>query len=136
MSYAYNAEMFCDDCANAIKAELDTAGYEDIGDTNEYPQYVGSKEADCPQHCADCAEFLANDLTTDGMEYVQDTINDDMEAGCIDSVACKTWGPFYGISYQPSIEAALKILANSIKADDIIVHDALDVLSQALEGVE
>lgn len=93
--YAYNAALWCDDCAEAIQEDLDNAGHEDTGDTNEYPQYCSSDESDCPEHCDGCGEFLENDLTSDGVDYVKDAVDDDEEAGIIDSVAVTVWKPFY-----------------------------------------
>lgn len=94
--YAYNADVFCDDCGHAIIQEL-RGGQEDTGDSNEYPQYAHNDESDCPQHCADCHEFLENALTTDGIDYVKDAIMCDIETGSSDSIACTVWGPYYGI---------------------------------------
>lgn len=92
MSYAYNCEMICDDCAEKIKAELDC---KDSGDTNEYPQYASSDESDCPDHCGHCGVFLENALTTDGEDYVIQNVNCSLLAGLMDSVAVTEWMTYY-----------------------------------------
>ena len=97
MCYAYNADIYCDDCGDEIKAELDAAGCEDEGDTDGYPQYFGDSEADCPQHCAGCHVFLENSLTSDGYEYVRETVQSDIRSGRDDSIAVTEWASFYGI---------------------------------------
>ena len=94
--YAYNAALWCDDCAEKITDKLDKAGHEDTGDTNEYPQwYSDSEESDCPQHCDGCGEFLENSLTSYGEDYVKEHVDDDEEAGITDSVVVTVWKPFY-----------------------------------------
>ena len=95
MPYAYNAEMLCDECAVECITELDLEGYEDTGDTNDYPQYASSSESDGPDNCGGCGEFLENDLTTDGADYVIAAIRADMEAGWFDSIACTVWAVYY-----------------------------------------
>ena len=129
MSYAYNAEMICDNCANAVMKELDSEGIEDTGDTNEYPQYANSDESDSPDHCGHCGhcgEFLGNDLTTDGYDYAKEIIDDDVRAGRTDSVACTVWAPYYGISIEP------KTPVNSIEIPQKYIdlctawHDGID----------
>jgi len=98
MAYAYNAAMWCDDCATTIMRDLDAKGVEDTGDTDDYPQGDSSDgEADSPQHCDGCNAFLENPLTADGYAYVRETILEDCRTGRTDSVACTEWAPFYGI---------------------------------------
>ena len=96
MSYAYNADIYCDNCAEEIKRLCG----EDTGDTDEYPQYVDNDEADCPQHCGDCGEFLENALTMDGYDYVKEAIMDDLKAGNDNSVAVTEWAPYYDINNE------------------------------------
>ena len=93
--YAYNAALWCDNCAEKIKAWADCNGREDTGDTNEYPQYCCSDESDCPEHCDGCGEFLENDLTSDGVDYVREAVDKDEEWGDTDSIAVTVWKPFY-----------------------------------------
>lgn len=75
-TYIYCADIYCEDCGQAIKSDLSIKGpLPDVLDSDCYPQgpYEAS-EADSPQHCADCGEFLENPLTEDGNEYVKDYI--------------------------------------------------------------
>ena len=95
MAYAYNCEIICDDCANKVMQELDCAGCDDSGDTNEYPQYGGDGESDCPEHCGHCGEFIGNDLTSEGEDYVARAVAEDLLAGCKDTVACTVWMAYY-----------------------------------------
>jgi hypothetical protein len=81
-AYIYQADIYCEDCGQAIKTELDKAGKtpadpddEYTFDSDEYPKGPysdGGGEADSPQHCADCHTFLENPLTSDGREYVRE----------------------------------------------------------------
>jgi hypothetical protein len=97
MAYAYEAAMWCDDCARGVMTELDARGVEDTGDSNDYPQSDGSSgESDHPEHCDACRVFLENPLTSDGWEYVREAITDAVADGRYDSVACTEWAPFYG----------------------------------------
>lgn len=80
-AYVFQAALYCEDCGNAIKAELDLAKKtpdepddEHTFDSDEYPKGPysdGGGEADCPQYCDDCGEFLENPLTSDGMQWVE-----------------------------------------------------------------
>lgn len=97
MCYAYNADIYCDDCGGKIREELDGEGFEDTGDTDEYPQYFDDDESDCPQHCGDCHVFLENSLTSDGYEYAKQAVEEAVRRGDDDSVALTEWAPFYGI---------------------------------------
>ena len=96
MPYAYNAAMWCDDCAEKVKADLDAQGVEDSGDTNDYPQWCSdSEETDTPQHCDDCHAFLETPLTGDGFTYVAEAIQDAIAARRLTSVAVTEWWPVY-----------------------------------------
>jgi len=92
MAAIYQADIWCDDCADAIRQAIqadnaaptdpdDETGY----DSDEYPKWASDDdESDAPTHCAggsDCpnAETLPSgrkvgqllgQLTTDGEEYV------------------------------------------------------------------
>jgi hypothetical protein len=59
--YVYQAELFCDDCGEAIAANRRAAGVVDEGDSDGFPQQVASGETDSPNHCAaghDCLEAV------------------------------------------------------------------------------
>jgi len=110
--YIYQADTWCDDCAERIKDRLlpirmnetgDRGCYDDFDpddettfDSDEFPKGpYDSDESDCPNHCAGCGVFLENDLTTDGADYVRDAVREDMAAGRTDSIAITEWKPFY-----------------------------------------
>lgn len=115
MGYAYNADIYCDDCANEIMRELDADGFEDTGDTDEYPQSdCGNDESDCPQHCAGCSEFMENSLTSDGYDYVREAVRENIESGCDDSIAVTVWAPFYDIDIDNDCDDCGNQLAGGI----------------------
>ena len=80
-AYVYQAALYCEDCGEVIKSELDKERLtpdepdnEHTFDSDEYPKGPygdGGGEADCPQYCDNCGEFLENPLTSDGMEWVE-----------------------------------------------------------------
>lgn len=89
--YAYQADLYCLDCGNAIKKDLKRGGAVDEGDSDGFPQRFvdGGGEADTPQHCgnlADCLKaidlgtgfpigaWLENPLTEDGIKYVAENL--------------------------------------------------------------
>src|SRR3954463_9207992 len=85
MGYIYRADVYCDDCGNAIRVqikangdapedELDYYSY----DSDDYPKDadIEHEESDSPQHCAKCDQFLHNPLTSDGYEYVQSKLTE------------------------------------------------------------
>jgi hypothetical protein len=94
MAYIYCADIYCNKCGEAIKAELggfdeetgmvciDPSGEcfdpsdETSFDSGGYPKGPypdGGGEADSPQYCYGCDRFLENPLTTDGEDYVRQT---------------------------------------------------------------
>jgi len=130
MAAIYQADVWCDDCADSIKDRLwaesedgatfshrvdweESVGYDDERsyDSGEYPKDCDdAEECDCPQHCAaglGCINaeaidddfkvgyFFGNSLTTDGEDYVREAVTEDVAAGCVDSVACLIWMPYY-----------------------------------------
>jgi hypothetical protein len=101
MSYAYNADIYCDACAREIMEELDDDHIADSGDTNDYPQPIlGSDEADSPQHCGHCHEFLENDLTTDGRDYVIEALRDHIMGGGGTKEVLQQWQEYYSITAE------------------------------------
>jgi len=97
--YIYNADIFCEDCGQAIRKRLSQEGKAplDLEDTYSYdsddypagPYSDGGGQADCPQHCGSgsgclnaielpsggqIGAWLGNSLTVDGVEYVRETI--------------------------------------------------------------
>jgi hypothetical protein len=76
-AYAYEAALYCPECANAIKQRLASMPEEEREDSGRYPAgpYAnGGGEADTPQHCDACMIHLGNPLTPDGVEYVREAI--------------------------------------------------------------
>ena len=103
VSYAYNAAMYCDHCAEAIIEELEAKGIADEGDTDSYPQKCFDDEADCPQHCDDCHEFLQNSLTADGVEYVTELIREHHESGRGNAEVLREWAEFYDLPFDVEV---------------------------------
>lgn len=111
--YIYAADLFCEDCGERIRAELDREGLAPADpndewsyDSDEYPKGPysdGGREADCPQHCGagpechNAIEFedgckvgchLGNPLTTDGVEHVKEAIQEGGEVA-------ELWAEYY-----------------------------------------
>ena len=88
-AFIYAADIYCEDCGNAIRADFDKAGKrpadpscETTYDSDQYPKGPygdGGGEADTPQHCAGCNCHLENPLTPDGREYVLCCFHDDRD---------------------------------------------------------
>lgn len=120
MAFIYAADLYCDECGEAIQEGLDAKGLSPADphdeysyNSDEYPKCArDDDESDCPQHCGsgpDCysAEvlpdghkvgyFFRNPLTSDGYEYVREAVADDRAAGRLDSVACLLWAPEYDL---------------------------------------
>jgi hypothetical protein len=95
MAAIYQADVWCDDCANAIRKRLRSEGnapectYDERSyDSDEYPKIASDdEESDTPQHCAaheSCLNaielssgrkigMLFGSLTFDGVTYVRET---------------------------------------------------------------
>lgn len=85
MGYIYQADVYCNKCGDAIRAELKAQGKapEDeldhySYDSDDYPKDadIEHEESDIPEHCAKCGEFMHNPLTSEGYRYVQSALND------------------------------------------------------------
>lgn len=97
MAAIYQAEIWCDCCAELIRERLDEIGTGDIDttdeasyDSDEYPKHADDdEEADSPQHCAageECVSavelpsgqkigcLIGTSLTSDGVEYVRQAV--------------------------------------------------------------
>jgi RadC-like JAB domain len=91
-AYAYQADLYCEDCGRAIQSQLRQEGIRDTGDTNDFPQGPypdGGGEADSPWHCASDAEcinamefsdvklgvWLGNPLTREGVEQLREMLD-------------------------------------------------------------
>jgi hypothetical protein len=100
-AYIYSADIYCEDCGAAIRAQLTREGKAPADPDNEYsydsdeypkgPFMDGGGEADCPQHCgagAKCLNalellngsrigaFLDNPLTSEGESYVREAVRE------------------------------------------------------------
>ena len=103
-TYAYNADLYCEDCGLSIKNDLDNnnIGVNKIDpinmeDSNYYPQYVGDSgggESDSPQHCGNCSMFLENSLTSDGENYLKEMIEEGSHNGIQDLIHAE-WKQHY-----------------------------------------
>lgn len=98
--YAYQADIYCDDCGDAIKRDLAHMPDDERNDSDNYPQWASdSSEADASQHCADCGEFLRNELTDDGRRYVIDAL----ARGAGDPAILGEWANYYGLRLERGI---------------------------------
>jgi len=97
MAFIFCADIYCNDCGEAIRRRLTDDGKAPADptdewsyDSDEFPKCVDSdSEADSPQHCGandNCINaieieggkigFLFGELTSDGVTYVEETIED------------------------------------------------------------
>jgi len=98
MAFIYCADVYCDDCGNAIRRRLTDGGKApaDPSDewsynSNDFPKGAcDDDESDAPQHCAvgeDCINaiwidentrvgLLFGKLTSDGITYIEEAIDD------------------------------------------------------------
>lgn len=105
--YAYQAALYCEDCAgDRMLAMLARAAEEDSDDYPQGPYGNGGGEADCPQHCDACNAFLENALTTDGYRYVQEQLTEARTLRSFGKSAypgsdhvLATWARFYDLDY-------------------------------------
>jgi len=115
MAAIFQAEVWCDDCAEKLRDRLwkDSPRWatfasrvdweaafgfidEHLYDSCEYPKdHPDSEVSDSPTHCRGCEKFLENDLTKDGANYVIEAVRDDLAAGHPDSTACTIWRKYY-----------------------------------------
>jgi hypothetical protein len=104
MAYIYRADVWCDECGEAIRARLTAEGKAPADpddewsyDSDDFPKRAGDDdESDCPQHCAaneDCINaielpsggkvgLLFGELTLDGVAYVQEAIEEAAADSC------------------------------------------------------
>jgi hypothetical protein len=124
MSYIYQADLYCDDCGEAIRdlLEADGNGVEDRDDecsydSGDYPKgpFSDDEPADSPCHCASDAKCpnavtlddgravgaIVSGLTSDGRDYV---------LAAEDSPCSRLWRAHYDIG-QASLDFGQAILA-------------------------
>ena len=106
MSYAFNADIYCDDCAEKIKEDIRAEGKEPENssdersfDSDDWPKWGNDDaEADCPQHCGSCGCFLENPLTPEGESYVKDAIVEHLRTGQGNREILDLWADYYDVS--------------------------------------
>jgi len=97
VAFIYCADVWCDDCGDAIRQRLTEEGKAPADpddewsyDSDDFPKRADDDdEADTPQHCAagegcinaiECGDgkvgLLFGELTSDGMAYVEEAIDD------------------------------------------------------------
>lgn len=97
MAFIYCADVYCDDCGNAIRKRLTEEGKAPADPSDEwsyesddFPKCADDdEESDTPEHCAvgeNCINaieiedgrvgLLFGELTSDGENYVEDSINE------------------------------------------------------------
>jgi hypothetical protein len=111
MGYIYQADVWCDECGQAIIADLTAQGQapedpedESSFDSGEFPKHYDaeSEESDGPENCADgnCAgghgTFLRNGLTSEGYARVKDMLD---KHGEVLPDYAQEWAEFYGFTY-------------------------------------
>lgn len=97
MAYIYAADIYCDNCGEAIRQRLTAEGEAPADPADEwsynsddFPKVAGDNdESDTPEHCA-CGEnclnaveieggkvgLLFGELTSDGVDYVEEAIEE------------------------------------------------------------
>jgi hypothetical protein len=104
--YMYQAALYCEECGQAVKTELDKQGKRpdsELYDSDEYPKGPfanGGGEADSPQHCDACGVFLDNSLTGDGVDYVIAELKDHLATSSGDYDILYEWAEhltWYGL---------------------------------------
>lgn len=125
-AYIYQAALLCGPCGEKTRKALIRMGKgpenprdEHTYDSDDFPKGPysdGGGEADSPQHCDQCDKFLENDLTSEGQEYVEQAVKEDLARGRRNSVAVKTWAPFYDIDTtgkKESVERVVKMFTET-----------------------
>lgn len=87
--FIYAAGVYCEECGEAIRADLTAKGEapEDPSDEHSYDSDDFPKgptdegESDSPSHCEACAKFLETDLTDEGKAYVIEAVKRAREEG-------------------------------------------------------
>lgn len=129
-TYIYQADVYCEVCAERIKHDTACPGNPDdesTFDSDAYPKGPFSdEESDTPEHCAGCGLFLRNPLTSDGVKYVRESA-----AESPDGVAARLWVPYYaGQGYAVDVYA-LPVFYRVGDADDY--HDSDDIAGLAVD---
>lgn len=115
MAYIFCADIYCDDCGEAICQHLKAEGKapanlcERSYDSDDFPKHCGNdEESDCPDHCAtgeDCPNaitlpsggkvgYLFGELTADGVNYVKEAI---AEGGEVAELWAEHYADYLGV---------------------------------------
>ncbi len=101
-AYVYQAELYCEECADKILCTLPMGDDVRLSDDSEVqpqgPYADGGGESDSPQHCAQCGVFLENPLTQDGYAYVRECIADTRSTG--HGAVVQEWVEFYDLAEE------------------------------------
>ena len=108
-AYIYQADLYCEDCTDVIKSEIDGFGKFNTGNSDNWPQGPysnGGGESDSPAHCGRCGVFLKNTLTSDVYEYVYDSFAEFICSGKGNADTIVEWEKFYNITFEDLINRA------------------------------
>ena len=135
-SWAYDADLHCDDCARKAGMHVDGA----VDGAGEAPSPVLTDEqarADTPQHCGTCGTFLENPLTDEGVAYVIEALDDHMYGGDRYAVL-QTWADFYEdeIAGATDIFFRENLLLDKLDFEENIYEDLRDCASPGQDGTE
>src|ERR1700735_3099725 len=111
--YFYCADVYCEECADKIKAAIAADGGkpsdaedEKSFDSDEWPKGPYSdQESDCAEHCAYCHVFFENPLTSEGYCYVREKLDAvGQELG--DNEVLEGWASYYGFEWYDNEDAS------------------------------
>ena len=114
MGYIYKADVYCDACGDALRAQLASVAPEDTldhssYDSDDYPKAadVEHDESDVPEHCARCGKFLHNPLTSAGYRNIKERLDstDKSRKSELDPVM-QAWANWYGFTYWTAEDCA------------------------------
>ena len=95
-AYIYQADIYCADCAEVRKKDIqNNSNCQDSDDYPQGPYNDGGGESDYPQHCGDCNMFLENSLTSDGEDYVIAAAKD-----ALGGEVAGEWKDYYSYLFQ------------------------------------
>ena len=105
--YMYAAALYCEECGEAIRADLKGSAPEDMDDDASYdsddfpkgPMEEG--ETDSPSHCEGCGLFLESELTEEGYKYMTDIVKASYEKHARAGAVASEWKDYYGVDVYP-----------------------------------
>ena len=105
--YIYDADLLCEECGEAIRADLTAKGKAPGGpldpggdpddettyDSDDFPKGPTEEgESDYPSHCGACGCFLESTLTDEGRAYVIATVKRDRAKGATSFPVSQLYG--------------------------------------------